>query len=306
MEIKKYAVIDIGSNAIRLLISNVVVDSGQVYFNKSELVRVPIRLGQDVFTTGKISAYNIQRMTQALSAFKLIMQVYEVSNYSACATAAMREATNAEEVVKTIATKAGVNIEIIDGETEAKIIAQSDLKEFINQKANYLYVDVGGGSTELTVFCNGKILASKSFKNGTVRLLNKMVSEAVWEEMKNWIEKFTHNLQNIELIGSGGNINKISKMANKANKNLLPLRYMKTVYNELVNMSYEKRISELGLNTDRADVIIPALTIYIKAMKWSKATNIIVPKIGLADGIVKVMYYSPQLLQINTLENCTE
>lgn len=301
MEIKKYGVIDIGSNAIRLLISNVVERNNEVNFNKSELVRVPIRLGQDVFTTGKISEYNIKRMVKAMESFKLLMQVYEVCKYTVCATSAMREANNANEIVEIINQETGVFIDIISGEKEAKIIAASDLKQFIQKDSNYLYIDVGGGSTELTVFSHGKIVISKSFPIGTVRLINQMVAEETWNEIQRWTIKYTSNMPNIQVIGSGGNINKISKMATKSNKNFLSFPYLKNIYNELVTMTYEERVSTLGLNPDRADVIVPAMNIYIKVMKWSRAKNIIVPKIGLSDGIVKMMYYNPKLLKINKL-----
>lgn len=301
MEIKKYGVIDIGSNAIRLLISNVVERNNEVNFNKSELVRVPIRLGQDVFTTGKISEYNIKRMVKAMESFKLLMQVYEVCKYTVCATSAMREANNANEIVEIINQETGVFIDIISGEKEAKIIAASDLKQFIQKDSNYLYIDVGGGSTELTVFSHGKIVISKSFPIGTVRLINQMVAEETWNEIQRWTIKYTSNMPNIQVIGSGGNINKISKMATKSNKNFLSFPYLKNIYNELVTMAYEERVSTLGLNPDRADVIVPAMNIYIKVMKWSRAKNIIVPKIGLSDGIVKMMYYNPKLLKINKL-----
>lgn len=292
IQIKKYAAIDIGSNAMRLLITNVVEQKDkETQFNKSALIRVPIRLGQDAFTVGEISEENIERMIDAMKAFKLLMKVYKVEKYMACATSAMREAYNGKEVTDIIKKKADIKIDIIDGKKEAAIIASSDLHQFIKTNQNYLYVDVGGGSTEFSLFSNGKMIASKSFKNGTVRLLNNMVNEIVWQEIEKWIKLNTENIEDIILIGSGGNINKTFKLSGKAQEKPLSYKYLKGQFDYLNSLTYEQRIAELGLNTDRADVIIPALTIYLRAMRWSGAKNIYVPKIGLSDGIVKAMYY---------------
>jgi exopolyphosphatase / guanosine-5'-triphosphate,3'-diphosphate pyrophosphatase len=292
ISIKKYAAIDIGSNAMRLLIMNVVEQNETpTQFNKSALIRVPIRLGQDAFTVGEITEENIDRMTDAMKAFKLLMKVYKVEHYKACATSAMREAYNGKEVCDIIKEKADVAIEIIDGKSEAAIIASSDLHHFIKTEDTYLYVDVGGGSTEFSLFSNGKMVASKSFKNGTVRLINNMVNDIVWEEIEKWIKTNTESYEKITLIGSGGNINKIFKLSGKQLDKPLSYMYLNSQYQYLNSLTYEQRIAELALNTDRADVIIPALSIYLKAMKWSGATKIYVPKIGLADGIVKALYY---------------
>ncbi|MFT5754377.1 MAG: exopolyphosphatase/guanosine-5'-triphosphate,3'-diphosphate pyrophosphatase [Flavobacterium sp.] len=290
--IKKYAAIDIGSNAMRLLITNIVEQKDKpTQFNKSSLVRVPIRLGQDAFTVGEISQESIDRMIDAMKAFKLLMKVHKVEQYKACATSAMREAYNGRDIVELIKKKADIKIDIIDGKIEAAIIAASDLKQFINSDKTYLYVDVGGGSTEFSLFNEGKIVASKSFKNGTVRLLNNMVSDIVWTEIEKWIKNATADYDNITLIGSGGNINKLFKMSEKNQDSPLSYVYLNAQYQKLNAMTYEERISEMGLNSDRADVIIPATRIYLKAMKWSGARQIYVPKIGLSDGIVKAMYF---------------
>lgn len=302
MKIKKYAAIDIGSNAMRLLIANIVQENNKEYFYKSHLVRVPIRLGQDAFTVGEISERNILRMIKAMQAFRLLMQVYEVEKYAACATSAMREAFNGTDLVKRIGNEAAINIEIIDGKKEANIIANSDLKSLIQTDENFLYVDVGGGSTEFTVFEDGKQKASKSFKNGTVRLLNEMVTQNVWDEIERWIVENTQHLSNLQMIGSGGNINKVFKMSGKSNKIPLSAAYLKKQYKRLQSMTYEERITELELNTDRADVIVPALSIYVNAMKWSKASKIYVPKIGLSDGIIKAMHYQTSNIKIHTIE----
>ncbi len=292
IQIKKYAAIDIGSNATRLLIMNIIEQKGkEVQFNKSALIRVPIRLGQDAFTVGEISEENIDRMIDAMKAFKLLMKVYKVEKYMACATSAMREAYNGKEVTEIIKKKADIKIDIIDGKKEAAIIASSDLHQFIKTNENYLYVDVGGGSTEFSLFSNGKMVVSKSFKNGTVRLLNNMVNEVVWQEIEKWIKTNTEGLDNIIMIGSGGNINKTFKLSGKMQDKPLTYKYLKNQFDYINGLTYEQRIAELGLNTDRADVIIPALTIYLSAMKWSNANHIYVPKIGLSDGIVKAMYF---------------
>ncbi len=292
ISIKKYAAIDIGSNAMRLLITNIVEQQGrETQFNKSALIRVPIRLGQDAFTVGEISEENIERMVDAMESFRLLMKVYKVEKYKACATSAMREAYNGKEVVEIIKKRSKIDIDIIDGKAEAAIIASSDLKSFLQSDKNYLYVDVGGGSTEFSLFSNGKMVTSKSFKNGTVRLLNNMVNDIVWQEIEKWIKTNCAEYEDIILIGSGGNINKLFKLSEKQQDKPLSFLYLNSQYQYLSSLSYEQRIAELGLNTDRADVIIPATRIYLNAMKWSGARQIYVPKIGLSDGIVKAMYY---------------
>jgi exopolyphosphatase/guanosine-5'-triphosphate,3'-diphosphate pyrophosphatase len=214
-----------------------------------------------------------------------------VEHYKACATSAMREADNNREIVEIIQREADIEIDIIDGKKEASIIASSDLKEYIFTDKTYLYVDVGGGSTEFSLFSNGKIIASKSFKNGTVRMLNNMVNEIVWIEIEKWIKTHTAPFDEITLIGSGGNINKLFKMTGKQQDKPLTYLGLNAQFAMLNKMTYDERISELGLNPDRADVIIPATKIYLNAMKWSGARHLYVPKIGLSDGIVKAMYY---------------
>ena len=294
LEIKTYVAIDIGSNAIRLLVANVIVeDDKEPQFKKSSLVRVPIRLGADAFVSGKISSENTERMIDAMEAFKLLMKVHGVKKYKACATSAMREAVNGKEIAEKIFDKTGVEIDIINGKKEAAIISSTDLNELIESDASYLYVDVGGGSTEFTVFSKGKIINSKSFKMGTVRLINNKKSEnkAMFKEVQKWIETNTRGLKRISLIGSGGNINKLFKMSGRAIGKPISYIYLNAQYQFLKQMNYSDRISELSLNPDRADVIVPATKIYLSAMKWSGARKIYVPKIGLADGIIKSLYY---------------
>ena len=262
MEIKKYGAIDIGSNAIRLLIANVIVKEGrEPQFKKSSLVRVPIRLGADSFVKGIITEENIKRMLDAMEAFKLLMRVHNVERYKACATSAMREAKNGVEVVDKIFEETGVKIDIIGGKDEAAIISSTDLSELIS---------------------------------GTVRLLNnkKAVNKEIFANVEKWIKKNTKDLKNLSLIGSGGNINKLFKMSGRTEGKPISYIYLNAQYLFLKQMSYQERISELSLNPDRADVIIPAAKIYLSAMKWSGARKIYVPKIGLSDGIIKSLFYN--------------
>ena len=295
LEIKKYGAIDIGSNAIRLLISNVIVsDDKEPQFKKSSLVRVPIRLGADAFTSGIISEQNVRRMIDAIEAFKLLMNVHGVKTYKACATSAMREAKNGSEIVEKIKVQTGVKIDIIGGKEEAAIISSTDLNQLIEGNHSYLYVDVGGGSTEITVFTRGKIITSKSFKIGTVRLLKnkKSTNKEIFSNVEKWIKKNTSDLKKVSLIGSGGNINKLFKMSGRTEGKPISYIYLNAQYQFLKQMSFDERVSELSLNPDRADVIIPATKIYLSAMKWSGARKIYVPKIGLSDGIIKSLFYN--------------
>ena len=292
LSIRKFAAIDIGSNAVRLLISNIIEEAGkEVVFKKNSLVRVPIRLGADVFTKGAVSDFNKERMINTMTAFKLLMSAHGVERYKACATSAMREASNGLELTKLIKDKANLSIDIIDGEVEAAIIAETDLHTFIDPNKSYLYVDVGGGSTEFSVIHNSKKVLSESFKIGTVRLLNDMVSEETWSAVESWVRLNTQAYEKLELIGSGGNINKIFKISGKDLGKPLTYFYLISYYNELQEFTYDERITKLNLNQDRADVIIPATRIYLSAMKWSGAKHIYVPKIGLSDGIIKSVYY---------------
>lgn len=292
LQIKKYAAIDIGSNAIRLLVTDIIEQNNKpVKFKKTSLIRVPIRLGADVFIKGEISKASITRMLDTMTAFKLLMQAHGVKRYKACATSAMREAKNGEEVTSIIQKKTSVNIDIIDGEIEAAIIATTDLNDYIDPNKTYLYVDVGGGSTEFTVIDQAEKVASKSFRIGTVRLLNDIVKKETWHELEQWIKHNTDQYDKVDLIGSGGNINKIFKESGKAMGKPLTYFYLTNYYNMLQSYSYEERITELNLNQDRADVIIPATRIYLSAMKWSGARDIYVPKIGLSDGIIKSIYH---------------
>lgn len=291
MKIAKFAAIDIGSNAIRILISNVIqTEDKSVYFQKNALVRVPIRLGEDSFTMGEISKRNIKRMVKAMKAFKLLMNVHGVSEYLAFGTSALREANNGSHVIDIIKKKAGVKVEIIDGTKEAEIISNSKISDFLNTRKTLLLVDVGGGSTEFTILNEGKNITSKSFKIGTVRLINNMVNERVWEQIKIWLQKHTKEFNKITLLGSGGNINKLIKLSKVKEGKPLSLISLNVIYKELESLSYEERMINFELNPDRADVILPAARIYLKALEWSGGQNIYVPKVGLSDGMIKYLY----------------
>ena len=291
MKIEKFAAIDIGSNAIRLLIANVVIKKGfPVKFIKSSIVRVPVRLGQESFTIGEISSKNINKIIKTLKAFKYIIKVNEVRSFLAFATSALREANNSKEVVQEVKKKTKLKIEIIDGRKEAKVISLNNIFEFINKNRTFIYVDVGGGSTEFSIIENGKRKKSKSFKIGTVRMINKITSEDVWDQIRIWIKSNIREHSRIALIGSGGNINKIFKIAGVLDSRPLTLIKLNSIYNSLIKMSYEERIINLDLNPDRSDVIIPAAEIFLKTLEWSGATEIYVPKVGLADGMVRLLH----------------
>ena len=287
MKITKYAAIDIGSNALRLLISNVIEYRTETITLKNSLIRVPIRLGQDAFTSGKISRNNIKQITRSMRAFKNLMKVHNVKNYLAFATAALREAKNGEEVIDRVKNKTGINIQIIDGKKEAKIISNANVFRGVHPKKTILYIDVGGGSTELSIIKNKKVLKSISLKIGTVRLLNNGVDSETWIMAKKWVTTNTRPFTNIFLLGTGGNINKLHKISNiKENK---PITYdkLRKIYKNLNSLSYEERIIKFALNQDRSDVIIPATELFLKIFEWSGAREVYVPRVGLSDGMIK-------------------
>ena len=285
---KKYAAVDIGSNAIRLLIVGVLKTNSFHKYRKISLVRVPIRLGQDVFLYKKISNEKLKLLLNTLKAFKLLMSVHNIDRYKICATSAMRESENSKEVLKRVRKKLNLDINIISGKDEASIIANVFAKDFNNHK-NLLYVDVGGGSTELTIIDKGKIVESKSFKIGTVRILNNLVKKDTWGKYEEWIKKNTKIYNGILTIASGGNANKLLKISGKEIGKPMSIKVIKEIYLELNKYSFEDRVIKLNLSTDRADVIIPATEIYLKSMNFSKSNQIIIPRIGLADGIIRMI-----------------
>lgn len=285
-----FAAVDIGSNAVRLLFSHVHEQKGKVIFKKGELIRLPIRLGDDSFVKEEISKEKADKLVTAMKGFSEIIKVFDVKGFRACATSAMRDAKNGQEIIKRIKEESGLDVEIIDGKTEAATIFSNHVEELLDPQQAYLYIDVGGGSTELTLIANGKPLASKSFNIGTIRLLCNKVEKEEWEELKNWIKKNTYGISSITAIGSGGNINKLFKMSGKKENKHLSYDKIKSMSDMLNSYTYEERITVLGLNPDRADVIIPATKIFLTAMKSAEIEKIIVPQIGLSDGIVHVLY----------------
>ncbi|MCF8460757.1 MAG: exopolyphosphatase [Flavobacteriales bacterium] len=286
----KFGAVDIGSNAVRLLITNVFESETGPIFKKSSLVRVPIRLGEDVFTEGAIGTVKGNKLVDTMRAFRLLLGVHDVVSFRACATSAMRNATNGEELVERISEEAGLDIEVIQGKKEADIIFSNHFEEKLLKDRSYLYIDVGGGSTELTVFSNNKAIASRSFRIGTLRLLNNKVEEEYWQKLLNWVGKHTEGLENLDAIGSGGNINKLYKMVEIPGRQPMTRGQLKNLHIMLREMSYDDRIAKLGLNPDRADVIVPACEIFRAIMKRAKIKEIIVPEFGLADGITRLLY----------------
>lgn len=286
----KFGAIDIGSNAVRLLITNVFETPNGPIFRKSELIRVPVRLGEDVFSKGHISPHLADKLTDTIHAFKLLIGVHDCVSYRACATSAMRNATNSEELVERIHDLTGIDIEVIHGKTEADIIFSNHVEEKLHKDRSYLYIDVGGGSTELTLFSDNRPVASRSFRIGTIRLLQGMVEEEYWEKLLDWVTEHTSGIDKLDGIGSGGNINKLYKMI--AVKNGQPLRYnqLKRMHAMLSGLTYEQRVMDLGLNLDRADVIIPAAQIFLRIMDTANIKDVIVPQFGLSDGITRLLY----------------
>jgi exopolyphosphatase/guanosine-5'-triphosphate,3'-diphosphate pyrophosphatase len=290
MKIKKYAAIDIGSNAVRILVTSVVSYKKKTVFLKNALVRVPIRLGQDAFTNGNISDKNIKRMIKSMKAFRLLMEVHGVKDYLAFATSALRDAKNGSYLVEKVLKKSGIKIEIINGKKEAKIISNTNVFDTINKEKTFLYVDIGGGSTEFSILINGKRNQSKSFKIGTVRLLNSKVEQVTLDEAETWVRRHTHMHERIYLLGTGGNINKLHKIANINDNSPISYLTLNALYNQLDSLTYEERIVDLELNPDRSDVILLAAKLFIKILNWSGAKDIYVPKVGLSDGMIRELY----------------
>ncbi len=295
----RLAAIDIGSNAARLLITDVISGPQNVpEFIKTVLVRVPLRLGFDVFDKGEISPAKVEKIIKTIKSYKLLLDVYEVKHWKACATSAMRDAANAAEIIKKVKAETGIQIHIISGQEEASFIYENHVAENMTTEESYLYIDVGGGSTELTFFSDGKLVFKESFNIGTIRLLKNQVNEAAWDEMKEFIIKKTKGYHHVTAIGSGGNINKIFSISKRKEGKPLTLDLLRDYYKEFSNMSLTQRISLYKLREDRADVIVPALLIYINTMRWADAQEIFVPKIGLADGLIHALYEEVRLKEI--------
>ncbi len=285
----RYAAIDIGSNAVRLLIADIIENNASVSFKKNTLVRVPLRLGDDAFLDHRLSERKITDLLKTMQAFRNLMDVYKVVDYQAYATSAMREAKNGEEIAARIKAEANIELEIVNGQKEASIIYSSHVEENIDKSKNYLYIDVGGGSTELSLFSAGELWASKSFNIGTIRMLDNQDTEETWKDMTEFLRENTKPFKLVSGIGTGGNINKLYRMSDEKEGSPLSFGKLKSLYQYLNSFSLKDRINVLGLNQDRADVIIPACEIYMTVMKAANIKNIYVPTVGLVDGIIQTL-----------------
>ncbi len=287
----RLAAIDIGSNAARLLVTDVIKGPrDETEFIKTVLVRVPLRLGFDVFGKGEIPEAKVEKLIKTIKSYKLLLDVYEVKHFKACATSAMRDAHNSESIIKRIKAETGIEIQIISGKEEASFIYENHIADKLTTDESYLYIDVGGGSTELTFFSDGKLIFKESFNIGTIRLLKNQVTEATWDAMKEFIINKTKGYHHVTAIGSGGNINKIFSLSKRKEGKPLTLDLLRDYYKEFNNLSLQQRMSMYKLREDRADVIVPALLIYINVMRWTDAQEIFVPKIGLADGLIHALW----------------
>ncbi len=286
---KRYAAIDIGSNAVRLLIADIVTMGKKISFRKNTLIRVPLRLGDDAFLDKKISLKKENDLFKTMAAFKSLMDVYQVEKYLACATSSMREAANGPDIIKKVKNELDLTIEIVAGQREANIIYANHIEEQLDEKKSYLYIDVGGGSTELSVFEAKQLKASQSFNLGTIRILDNKDEESTWEDMRLWIKEHTKDLKQLSGIGTGGNINKLFKMSEEKEGKPMSIAKLKALSNKLNSLSLKERISQLKLNPDRADVIIPACEIYLFVLKWAGIKQIYVPRVGLVDGIINLL-----------------
>jgi exopolyphosphatase/guanosine-5'-triphosphate,3'-diphosphate pyrophosphatase len=289
----RLAAIDIGSNAARLLISELISAPGEKpVFNKLNLLRVPLRLGFDVFETGQINPQRADMMMHTMRAFRELMDAYEVplKHLKACATSAMRDAKNAADITQQIKAETGIEIEVISGSYEASIIYENHIAENLDNTNAYLYIDVGGGSTELTFFAKGKLVFEESFNIGTIRILKNQVNDKNWESVKDFLKKNSKGFSNIQAIGSGGNINKIFSLSKKKEGKAVTLEELKEYYKTFSILTVDERIRQFNLREDRADVIVPALQVFINVMRWVDAKEVFVPKIGLADGLIQHLY----------------
>jgi exopolyphosphatase/guanosine-5'-triphosphate,3'-diphosphate pyrophosphatase len=285
----RYAAIDIGSNAVRLLIAEITNNEGVISFKKNTLLRVPLRLGDNAFLDHHISDKKAEDLIKTMVSFKNLMDVYKVQDYMACATSALREAENGAELVAKIKEIANLNLQIVAGQEEANIIYASHVDQTLDRKKTFLYIDVGGGSTELSIFDNGEMKASHSFDLGTIRILDNQDKDETWDSLKDWLKEETKNYKNISGIGTGGNINKLFRLSDEKEGTPLSYNKLKTLYNYLNSYSLKDRINVLGLSQDRADVIIPACEIFLSVMKWASIKNVYVPKVGLVDGIIQIL-----------------
>jgi exopolyphosphatase / guanosine-5'-triphosphate,3'-diphosphate pyrophosphatase len=288
----KFAAIDIGSNAIRLLIEEVHNDEGKYHIEKVSLTRVPVRLGEDVFTKGKVSKERIRQLVKTMKAFWYLMEVHNVVYFRACATSAMREAKNKKEVLSRVKKEANIDIEILSGDEEAELIFSNYFAQNLRKEQSYLYIDVGGGSTELTLIRGGERIIGKSFDLGTVRILTGAVKPSEWKKVHVWLDKAIPKGENLVGIGTGGNVNTMFKLQGKKMQETISRKEIEEQHNYLSSFSLEQRIVKLRMKPDRADVILPAARIYLTIMEHAGISDMIVPKIGLSDGIILDMFNS--------------
>ncbi|MFY0674934.1 MAG: exopolyphosphatase [Bacteroidia bacterium] len=286
---KLYGAIDIGSNAARLLICEVYEEQGEKFYKKRSLVRVPLRLGEEVFEFGYIPPKKEEDILKSMKAYKNLLDVNGVTDFKAVATSAMRDARNGQEIVERVKQESQIDIEIINGKIEAKLLYSTHFEALLDPNKSYVYIDVGGGSTEVSIFSKGDLKNIRSFNIGTIRLLKDYVAQEQWKEMRHWIEINTEGLSGIEGIGSGGNINKLYKLNGSRPDMRISLRELEKLYIELEEYSYLERITKLGMRGDRADVILPATKIFKKIARWAKIKEIYVPKFGLSDGIIRML-----------------
>jgi exopolyphosphatase/guanosine-5'-triphosphate,3'-diphosphate pyrophosphatase len=283
----RYGAIDVGSNAVRLLIAD--INEHKRTFKKNTLVRVPLRLGDDAFLDKYISDRKASELVNAMSAFRQLMDVFHVEKYMACATSAMREATNGGEVARQVRKKAGIELAIVEGQREASIVYSSHVNEPLDTRKNYLYIDVGGGSTELSLFSEGQPEISRSFNLGTIRILDNQDKEETWNEMRDWIKVNCRKYSPLSGVGTGGNINKLFRLSEEKEGTPLSSAKLKSLYTYLSSYSLKERIGTLGLNADRADVILPACEIYLSVLKWAGIRQMYVPRVGMADGMIQLL-----------------
>jgi exopolyphosphatase/guanosine-5'-triphosphate,3'-diphosphate pyrophosphatase len=286
----KFAAIDIGSNAVRLLLSRVFEDGSRTYYKKESLIRMPNRLGDDAFTKNHISDLKARKLIKTMQGFKLLLESYQPIDYMACATSAMREANNGLIIAEKIQNQSGIDLRIVDGKKEAEIIFANHIETILASSDSYLYIDVGGGSCELTIISQNKKNISASFKIGAVRLLEGLVEKSEWKQMKKWIKNLSQSNIPVSAIGSGGNINKIFRLSDQKEGKPVNLKKLSKIYQQLQSYTYEDHIKILNLRPDRADVIIPACQIYLNVMKWARISKIFVPEVGLADGLIHILY----------------
>lgn len=290
MDKTRFAAIDIGSNAVRLLLTGVIDTGTEHLFKKECLVRMPLRLGDDAFLNKKISDSKAESLVKTMRAFKNLIDAYEAVSYKACGTSALREATNGDELVNRVKEESGIEIDIIDGRMEAEVVCLNHPESLLKSDKPYLYVDVGGGSTDMTLIEQGEVIDSVSINIGTVRLLNNLVTDDRWKELKQWSKKIKKQHESIVMVGSGGNINKLFSMARIKTGNPLSYKRLQKLREMLAKYTFDERVSVLNLRPDRADVIVPGADIFLAVMKWSGARKILVPQIGLADGLVHMLY----------------